>query len=114
MPLLSVIIPVYKVEKYLRECLDSVLVQDIDDIEVVLVDDGSPDSCPRICDEYSAKDHRVKTIHKPNGGLSSARNTGFLQSKGEYVVFVDSDDKWNSNVSLRKLVNILQKNKDVD
>ena len=76
MPFLSVIIPVYKVEKYLNRCVDSVLNQDFKDIEVILVDDGSPDGCPAICDVYAQNDNRVKVIHKKNGGLSSARNAG--------------------------------------
>ena len=74
MTFISVIIPVYKVEKYLKKCVDSVLNQSFKDIEVILVDDGAPDNCPQICDEYSLKDNRVKVIHKENGGLSDARN----------------------------------------
>lgn len=88
----SVIIPVYNVEKYLRECVDSVLAQTYENIEVILVDDGSPDSCPAICDEYAARDARVRVIHKENGGVASARNKGLEIASGEYVAFVDPDD----------------------
>ena len=90
--LITVIIPVYKVEKYLARCVDSVLAQTYKNLEVLLVDDGSPDNCGRICDEYAQLDSRVKVIHKPNGGLSSARNAGLDAMTGEYVMFVDSDD----------------------
>lgn len=90
--LVSVIIPIYKVEKYLRRCVDSVLGQTYQNLEVWLVDDGSPDGCPAICDEYAEKDQRVKVIHKPNGGLADARNAALDKVTGEYVVCVDSDD----------------------
>lgn len=93
----SIIIPVYKVEKYLNECVDSVRNQTFKDIEIVLVDDGSPDECPRICDEYVQKDNRIVVIHKKNGGLSSARNAGLQVAKGEYVIFLDSDDYYCRN-----------------
>ena len=73
---ISVIVPVYKVEPYLRRCVDSILAQSYTNLEIILVDDGSPDNCPTICDEYAAKDDRVRVIHKPNGGLSDARNAG--------------------------------------
>ena len=95
MPLISVIVPVYKVEPYLRECVDSILNQTFTDFELILVDDGSPDNCPAICDYYSEKDSRVIVIHKNNGGLSSARNAGLDIAKGEYISFVDSDDILN-------------------
>lgn len=91
-PLLSVIIPVYKVEKYLRQCVDSVINQTYKNLEIILVDDGSPDNCGKICDEYAEKDKRVKVIHQLNKGLSGARNTGTEQASGEYIAFVDSDD----------------------
>lgn len=90
--LITVIIPVYKVEKYLARCVDSVLAQTYRNLEVLLVDDGSPDNCGRICDEYAQVDSRVRVIHKPNGGLSSARNAALDIMTGEYVMFVDSDD----------------------
>ena len=90
--MISVIVPVYKVEKYLRRCLDSLAAQTLDDIEIIIVDDGSPDGCPAICDEYAAKDARMKVVHKENGGLLSARKAGFAASKGDYIGFVDGDD----------------------
>lgn len=90
--ILSVIIPVYNVEKYLRKCVDSVLAQDIADMEVILIDDGSPDNSGAICDDYAEKDTRVKVIHKKNEGLSSARNAGLDIARGKYITFVDSDD----------------------
>jgi glycosyltransferase involved in cell wall biosynthesis len=90
--LVSVIIPIYKVEKYLRQCIDSVIDQTYRDVEIILVDDGSPDACPMICDEYAEKDTRVKVIHKENSGLSDARNAGFAIATGEFIYFLDSDD----------------------
>ena len=91
-PLISIIVPVYKVEKYLCRCVDSILAQTYTNIEVILVDDGSPDGCPAICDEYAAKDSRVVVIHQKNAGVSAARNAGLDIAKGEYIGFVDSDD----------------------
>lgn len=110
MAFFSVIIPVYNVEKYLRECVDSVINQTFRDIEVILVDDGSPDKCPEICDAYAAVDSRISVIHKENGGLSSARNAGIRASVGEYILFLDSDDYWCDNNALSKLFNILEEN----
>lgn len=92
MILVSVIVPVYKVEDYLRKCVDSILVQTYKNLEIILVDDGSPDNCGAICDEYALLDGRVKVIHKENGGLSDARNAGLDVCTGEYIAFVDSDD----------------------
>ena len=89
---LSIIVPVYNAEEYLDRCLVSILEQDFSSYEVILVDDGSTDSSPLICDRYSATDPRFRTIHKENGGVSSARNSGLDLAKGEYVMFVDSDD----------------------
>lgn len=91
-PLISVIVPVYKVEKYLRRCVDSIIGQTYKNLEIILVDDGSPDSCPAICDEYARKDQRVKVIHKANGGQSTARNAALDIASGDYIGFVDSDD----------------------
>lgn len=88
----SVIISIYKVEKYLRQCIESVLDQTYTDFELILVDDGSPDSCPQICDEYAVRDKRVRVIHKENGGLMSTRKVGVSEAKGQYVCFVDGDD----------------------
>ncbi|MEN6371397.1 MAG: glycosyltransferase [Armatimonadota bacterium] len=97
-PLISVIIPVYNVEPYLRRCVDSVLAQTYTQLEVILVDDGSPDSCGQICDGYSLADSRVKVIHQENGGLSAARNTGLRHAAGDYIGFVDSDDIIDSDM----------------
>lgn len=89
----SVVVPVYRVEPYLRECVDSILHQSFTDFEIILVDDGSPDRCGEICDDYAAADKRVRVIHKPNGGLVSARQAGLEIAEGEYIVPVDSDDR---------------------
>ena len=92
MPEISIIVPIYKVEKYINRCVDSILNQKFKDFELILVDDGSPDNCGKICDEYAKNDSRVVSVHKKNGGLSDARNYGINIAKGEYVGFVDSDD----------------------
>lgn len=84
--------PVYKVEKYLNECIDSILAQTFTDFELILVDDGSPDSCPALCDAAAAKDSRIRVIHQKNRGLSGARNAGLDAAEGEWIAFVDSDD----------------------
>ena len=89
---LSVVIPVYRVEATLDRCVESVVGQSFDDIEVILVDDGSPDGCPARCDEWARRDERITVIHKPNGGLSDARNAGIERASGEFITFVDSDD----------------------
>ena len=102
-PLVSIIVPIYKVESYLRRCLDSVVSQTYTNLEIILVDDGSPDGCPQICDEYASKDSRIIVIHKENGGLSDARNVGLDICKGEYISFVDSDD-WINNHYIEKLL----------
>lgn len=93
----SIIIPVYKVEKYLPECLNSVIGQTYSDLQIILIDDGSPDNCGAICDDYAAKDDRITVIHSENGGLSAARNRGLALCEGEYVFFVDSDDYLEPN-----------------
>lgn len=90
--LISVIVPVYKVEKYIEKCVDSIIAQTYDNLEIILVDDGSPDKCPHICDRYKEMDGRIKVIHKENGGLSSARNAGLAMCSGECIAFIDSDD----------------------
>lgn len=119
--LISVVIPVYKVEKYIRKSLDSVLNQTYKNLEVIIVDDGSPDNCPKIIDEYANKDNRIKVIHQKNGGLSNARNSGIKIATGEYIAFVDSDDtirldmyeilynlakKYNADISMCNLLNV--------
>lgn len=104
-PLVSIIVPIYKVEAYLRRCLDSIVNQTYTNLEIILVDDGSPDNCPQICDEYAAKDNRIIVIHKENGGLSDARNTGLDICKGEYISFVDSDD-WVNERYIEILFNL--------
>lgn len=105
----SIIIPVYNVEKYLHQCVKSVLNQTFEELEVILVDDGSPDSCPQICDEFAKEDTRVKVIHKKNGGLSDARNYGILEAKGKYLLFLDSDDYWSDLQALEKIYDDLMK-----
>ena len=90
--LISVIVPVYNVEKYLDKCVQSIVNQTYKNLEIILVDDGSTDHCPALCDEWAKKDERIQVIHKKNGGLSSARNTAIDVISGEYVIFVDSDD----------------------
>ena len=90
--LYSVIVPIYKVEDYLSNCIESILNQSYEDFELLLIDDGSPDNCPNICEEYAKKDKRIRVIHKENGGLVSARNTGIKEAKGKYICYVDGDD----------------------
>ena len=92
MPEISIIVPVYKVEKYLDTCVRSILAQTFTDFELILVDDGSPDQCGALCDAYAVEDSRIVVIHKENGGLSSARNAGIEAARGTYIGFVDSDD----------------------
>lgn len=92
MPKISVIVPVYKAEKYLLQCVESILGQSFEDLEILLIDDGSPDNSGKLCDEFARKDSRVRVIHKENGGVSTARNTGLDAAAGEYITFVDSDD----------------------
>lgn len=106
-PAVSVIVPVYKVEKYLDKCVQSILGQTFGDFELILVDDGSPDSCGAICDAWKEKDSRVRVIHKANGGLSAARNTGIEQAQGDYLLFVDSDD-WIAEDMLATLHSLIR------
>ncbi len=101
--LISVIIPVYKVEDYLDCCLESVVNQTYQDLEIILVDDGSPDRSPEMCDGWAKKDSRIKVIHKQNGGLSDARNVGIAAARGQYISFIDSDD-WIADEMLERLV----------
>ncbi len=96
--LISIIVPVYKVEQYLDKCVQSIVEQTYENLEIILVDDGSPDNCPKMCDTWAKKDSRIKVIHKQNGGVSSARNMALDIAKGEYIGFVDSDDYIKSNM----------------
>lgn len=107
-PLISVIVPIYKVEKYLQKCIDSILNQTYENLEIILVDDGSPDNCPKICDENANRDSRIRVIHKQNGGLSDARNAGLEVFRGEYLMFVDSDDMLPVN-SIEILYSLIEK-----
>jgi len=91
-PLISVIVPIYNVEEYLNRCVESIVNQTYQNLEIILVDDGSPDNCPQMCDEWAGKDSRIKVIHKENGGLSDARNAGMKIATGDYISFIDSDD----------------------
>lgn len=97
-PLISIVVPVYNVESYLVNCVSSIIEQTYKNLEIILVDDGSTDKSKKICDDLAKKDKRIKVIHKDNGGLSSARNAGIDVAKGEYIGFVDSDDKINKNM----------------
>ena len=109
-PLISVIIPVYKVEKYLDKCVASILQQTFTDFELILVDDGSPDNCPAICDEYRLRDSRIKVIHKVNGGVSDARNEGIAVAQGDFIMFMDGDDYWEGSSFLDKLMERIKSN----
>ena len=111
-PKISVLVPVYKVEPYLQRCIDSVLAQDFQDWEMILVDDGSPDRCPEICDEAARKDSRITVVHKENGGLVSARREGVRNARGEYLMFLDSDD-WLQPSALTILYNHIIKGYDM-
>ena len=91
-PKISVIVPVFNTEKYISECIDSILAQTFTDWELILVDDGSKDNSGKICDEYATKDSRVRVLHQPNGGVTSARSNGVKNAKGEWITFVDADD----------------------
>ena len=113
-PFLSVIIPVYNVENYLNRCVDSILSQNLESFEIILVDDGSPDGSGRICDEYAERDSRIKVIHKENGGLSMARNTGIDAALGEYIIFIDSDDWWNPDVSVNEMIERVKSEPEVE
>lgn len=97
-PLVSIIVPVYKAEDYLPKCIESCLAQDYPAIELLLIEDGSPDRCGAICDSYAAKDSRIRVIHKENGGVSHTRNTGIREARGEFIIFVDADDTANTDM----------------
>lgn len=109
MDLISVIVPIYKVEQYLNKCIESIVNQTYTNLEIILVDDGSPDNCPIMCDEWAKSDSRIKVIHKQNGGLSDARNAGIKIATGEYISFVDSDD-WIHEEFILTLYNALKEN----
>ncbi len=109
MELISIIVPVYKVEKYLNKCVESIVNQTYKNLEIILVDDGSPDTCPQMCDEWAKKDNRIKVIHKPNGGLSDARNAGMAVATGEYIAFIDSDD-WVEEDFVQSLFESIKEN----
>lgn len=105
----SIILPIYNVEKYLEKCVNSVISQTYQNIEVILVDDGSKDSSGRICDELVESDNRIKVIHKKNGGLASARNAGYEMATGEYIMYIDSDDVIKNDIA-EKCVSAMEKN----
>lgn len=113
MPLISVIVPVYKAEKYLNKCVDSIINQTYENLEIILIDDGSPDRCPEICDDYAKKDSRVKVIHKENGGVSAARNIALDIMQGDVVAFVDSDDWLELNAYQKLIEFMMEENLDV-
>ena len=94
MPCISVIVPVYQAEKLIHDCVESVLRQTFQDWELLLIDDGSRDTSPAICDEYASRNDRIRVFHKPNGGVSSARNLGLLEARGDYIAFLDADDQY--------------------
>lgn len=108
----SIIVPVYKTEQYLKQCVDSLIAQTYDNIEIILVDDGSPDKCPELCDEYEMADSRIKVIHKNNGGLSSSRKTGIEVSTGAYITVVDSDDWVEPDMIERCIIMALRTDSD--
>lgn len=109
----SIIIPIYKVEKYLCECIDSVLKQKFKDYEIILVDDGSPDRCPQICDEYARNNNNIRVIHQTNAGLACARNAGIKEAKGEYIICIDSDDYLADCEVLQKIADKAKKSVDM-
>ena len=112
--LLSIIIPIYKVEPYLRRCLESIRKQSFTNYELLLIDDGSPDDCCRICDEYARKDERIKAIHTKNNGVSHARNTGLNMAHGKYVTFVDGDDEITVPTTYYNLINFMEGHNNID
>ena len=109
---ISVIIPVYNAERYLKDCVDSIINQSYQNFELILVDDGSSDNSPKICDDYAAKDNRIVVIHKSNNGVSAARKTGLDNASGDYIMYVDSDD-WLDINTMEKCLNVVQKNPQI-
>ena len=112
-PLISVVVPIYKVEEYLQRCVDSIINQTYKNLEIILVDDGSPDSCPKMCDNFAKQDKRIKVIHKINAGVSEARNTGLEYATGDYVGFIDSDDYIHPTMYEKLLNGIKKENSDI-
>ena len=111
--MISIIVPVYNVEPYLDQCVRSIIEQTYTDLEIILVDDGSPDNCPAMCDAWAEKDRRIKVVHKQNGGLSDARNAGMDIASGEYIGFVDSDDWLEPDILESALKQLVQANADI-
>jgi len=111
--LISIVVPIYNVEKYLKQCIESLLSQTYKNLEILLIDDGSTDKCPQICDEYEKKDKRIKVIHKKNGGLSDARNRGIEEAKGKYITFIDSDDYISENFVKKMYDSIIENNAEI-
>lgn len=114
MPTLSIIIPIYRVEQTLNRCMESIVGQTFNDWEAILVDDGSPDGCPALCDQWAATDQRIVAIHRANGGLSAARNTGLAEARGDYVTFADPDDYLADANTYHHLVGLLCQHKELD
>ena len=110
---ISVIVPIYKVEPYLRQCFDSIVGQTYRNLEIILIDDGSPDNCGAICNEYAERDNRVTVIHKQNGGLSAARNDGIAATTGDWIAFVDSDDWIETDYYEKLLAAVEIRNSDI-
>lgn len=113
MPIISIIVPIYNVEKYLKRCIDSILNQTFKEFELILINDGSTDNCGKICDTYKSKDKRIRVIHQKNAGLSSARNVGLYLAKGKYIAFVDSDDYINKNMYEILYSNLIKTDSDI-
>ena len=111
--LITIIVPVYKVEDYLERCIESIINQTYNNLEIILVDDGSPDNCGKICDEYQIRDKRIKVIHKENGGVSAARNDGIAASTGQYIAFIDSDDYIKKEYIEKLYLNLKKNNCDI-
>ena len=110
---LSIIIPVYKAELFLRDCIESILCQTYNDYEIILIDDGSPDTCPQICEEYALRDSRIITLQQKNQGAATARNTGMKKATGEYIMFIDSDDFLDNKHVLEKIASASKSNPDI-
>lgn len=111
--MLSIIVPIYKIEDYLPQCIESILAQNYFEFELILVDDGSPDGCPGICDDYTKRDSRIKVLHKANGGLVSARKAGLQIAQGEYIGYVDGDDWIESDFYERLMEKAEENNADI-